>query len=73
MTRDELALYLYLVLMVPDLRQRCRVSRGRVLRRLRLTAVRLDRAWRGLAQKGLVTTPVTRRARMGVRLNRPGA
>ena len=73
MTRDELTLYLCLVLMVPDLRRRYRVSRGRLRHRLGLTATRLDRAWRGLARKGLVRAPMTRRALVEVRLGRPGA
>lgn len=73
MTRDELALYLYLLLAVPDLRRHCRVSRDRLLRHLHLTPGRLDRAWRGLARKGLVTLPVTRRALVEVQLGPPGA
>lgn len=73
MTRDELALYLYLLLAAPDPRRHFRVSRGRLLRHLRFTSDRLDRAWRGLAGKRLVILPLARRARVEVQLGPRGA
>lgn len=73
MTRDELALYLYLLLAAPDLRRPFRVSRERLLRHLRLTSGRLDRARRGLARKRLAALSLAGRALVEVRLGPRGA